>query len=95
MIVKERKIPIKILKLQALLRRLPANHPNRERMNEDLVKNLYGYRGEESLDYYLSYLNKDCYYILHDLRLQTKSKKYFQIDTFYVNNLILLITPTY
>ncbi|PWW26167.1 hypothetical protein DFO73_111105 [Cytobacillus oceanisediminis] len=50
MIVKERSTPIKITYLEALLRRLPYDHPKRSRIEEDLFKRRGGYRGEKALD---------------------------------------------
>lgn len=58
MIKKERKIPLSIQKIEALLRRLPDDHPMRDKMKEDLAKSWAGYRGEQSVDYYLSFLQK-------------------------------------
>lgn len=46
MIVKERKIPLSILKLQALLRRLPSPHPKVPVIMKELNKKEAGYRGE-------------------------------------------------
>ncbi|MFY4775123.1 hypothetical protein [Metabacillus sp. RGM 3146] len=69
MIIKPRNIPLHIQQLEALLRRLPESHPKRSFIQEDYLKNMAGYRGEQSVDYYFTYLDKDKYYILHDLRL--------------------------
>lgn len=86
MIVKEREVPLKILKLEALLRRLSLNHPSLPRIKEDLAKSYAGYRGEQSLDYYFELLPEQNYFILHDVRLSFKNDLYFQIDT-------LILTP--
>ncbi|MBD1380198.1 nuclease-related domain-containing protein [Metabacillus arenae] len=88
MIVKERRIPLKVQKLEALLRRLPMNHPKRKKVEEELSKNIAGYRGEESLNYHLSFLSKYKHNIFHDLRLQDNHNRFFQIDT-------LIVTPSY
>lgn len=80
-------MPIHIRKLEALLRRLPKNHVKRKEIEEQLARRMAGYRGEQSLDYYLSFLTKKNYIILHDLRLHD-GERHFQIDT-------LLITPHY
>ncbi|WP_170841010.1 nuclease-related domain-containing protein [Salibacterium halotolerans] len=86
LIKKERHVPWKIRKWEALLRRLPSAHPERTKLEEQLAMSRAGYRGETSMDYHLNFLpSHDCY-VLHDLRLQGERDTYFQIDT-------LLITP--
>ncbi len=86
MIIKLRKIPIRILMEEALLRRLPFDHKKRADIILNLKRTKAGYRGEQNLDYYLTYLPEKDYYIFHDLRLAIQDKKVFQIDT-------LLLTP--
>ncbi|MFD2705536.1 nuclease-related domain-containing protein [Salibacterium lacus] len=86
LIKKERQIPWKIRKWEALLRRLPAAHPERAKLEEQLAISRAGYRGEASIDYYLAFLPPGDCYILHDLRLPGERDTFFQIDT-------LLITP--
>lgn len=88
MLKKQRKIPLIILKLEALLRRLPSHHPWRAKIDEDLAKFKAGYRGEQALDYYLDTLPKNDFYIFHDIRLPYKKDKFFQLDT-------LIVTPWY
>ncbi|WP_164462255.1 nuclease-related domain-containing protein [Bacillus sp. FJAT-42376] len=90
MIRKERKIPIKVLKLEALLRRLSKAHLKYPLIKEDLAKIKAGYRGEQSLDYYLSFLSNDKYHILHDLRLLHKTH-HFQIDSLLLSPNFILI----
>ncbi|MCK6258497.1 NERD domain-containing protein [Fictibacillus sp. KIGAM418] len=87
MIVKTRNRPLYIQKLQALLRRLPKNHSKIPFIQETLAKHTAGYRGEHSIDYPLSFLSPQNYYIVHDLRLP-HNEYHFQIDT-------LLISPYY
>ncbi|MDM5340302.1 nuclease-related domain-containing protein [Fictibacillus enclensis] len=76
-----------VQKLEALLRRLPASHPRRQEIADQLVKRMAGYKGELSIDYHLRSLLKKGYLILHDLRL-ADSDYFFQIDT-------LVISPEY
>ncbi|WP_209121434.1 nuclease-related domain-containing protein [Alkalihalobacillus sp. BA299] len=87
MIKKNRKIPLKILKLKALLRRLAPNHPKRQYIEEELAKSIAGYNGEKAIDFHLSFLPHD-YLILHDLRILDSEQRYFQIDT-------LIISPAF
>ncbi|MFE8701854.1 nuclease-related domain-containing protein [Cytobacillus sp. FJAT-54145] len=89
LIIKERKIPIIIHQLQALLRRLPVNHPKRPMIEEDLAKRLAGYRGEQSLDYHLRFLDQDQYKIFHDLRLINQDA--FQIDVLLLSSYFVLL----
>ncbi|MBS4216873.1 NERD domain-containing protein [Bacillus sp. FJAT-49711] len=88
MIKKHREIPIKILILEALLRRLPLLHSKRGLLQEELSKCYAGYRGEQSMDYYLAQLPQRNFLIFQDLRLPLSENAYFQID-------ILLITPSF
>lgn len=81
LIIKERKKSIKLRKLEALYRRLPKSHPKFLKIEEELAKNKAGYFGEQSVDYYLSFLSEESYYIFHDLRLKDSKSRYFQIDT--------------
>lgn len=90
MIKKNRTIPVKILKLKALLRRLPRQHPKRRLAEEELAKSLAGYHGEKSIDYYLSFLPRE-YLILHDLRLLDSEKRYFQLDTLILSPKFFII----
>jgi hypothetical protein len=89
-IIKDRKIPLKVQKLEALLRRLPSAHPKRKEIEDDLAKSLAGYRGEQSLDYYFSFLPHKKYFIFHDLRLMNQTH-YFQLDTLILSSCFFLI----
>lgn len=51
MIVKERQ-------LEALFRRLPAHHPKRDMIVESLAKHKAGYKGEQAINYPLSFCRK-------------------------------------
>lgn len=90
MIVKKRGIPLILLKLQALLRRLPRHHPKIPILTEDLKKRRSGYKGECSLDYQISFLDEKDYFIFHDIRLQDETH-FFQIDTLLVSAKFILI----
>ncbi|HJV15807.1 MAG TPA: nuclease-related domain-containing protein [Bacillales bacterium] len=87
MIVKKRTIPLTILILEALLRRLPKNHSKRPLMIEELSRRRSGYLGEKSLDFYLRSLDSKNNLILHDLNLPDGNYN-CQIDT-------LLLTPKF
>ncbi|KLT16161.1 hypothetical protein AA980_19565 [Neobacillus vireti] len=87
MVIKERTIPLVILILQALCRRLPLNYPKYQQILEELGRRQAGYQGEVALDYYLRLLPIDKYLILHDLNLPDGDYN-CQIDT-------LLLTPEF
>ncbi|PGY10046.1 NERD nuclease [Bacillus sp. AFS031507] len=87
LIIKARTIPLVILILEALCRRLPLNYPKYQQILEELGRRHAGYKGEVSLDYYLRLLSIDKYLILHDLNLPDGDYN-CQIDT-------LLLTPEF
>ena len=70
MIVKKRNLPREIQKLEALSRRLPDKHPRYPHVLEQLAKLRAGYRGEQSLDYHISFLSEENFLILQNLRLR-------------------------
>ncbi|WP_285768317.1 nuclease-related domain-containing protein [Peribacillus sp. SI8-4] len=90
MIVKQRNVPLTILKLRALVRRLPPHHPKMSSILNDLKKREAGYKGECSLDFPLSFLDPKRHFIFHDLRLQDKTR-FFQLDTLIVTKKFGLI----
>ncbi|MGD6817816.1 nuclease-related domain-containing protein [Metabacillus sp. 84] len=87
MIAKPRKTPLYILKLQALLRRLPPNHPKFPQVAEDLAKRMAGFKGELAADYQLTLFGRKDWVMLADLRLPHGST-HFQLDT-------VLLTPAF
>ncbi|WP_409303133.1 NERD domain-containing protein [Peribacillus sp. SCS-155] len=89
MIAKQREIPIILAKLQALLRRLPSQHPKRQLIEKDMAKHKAGFKGEQSVDYHLKNISEKDYYILHNLRL-TVEEEIFQIDALFVSQAFAL-----
>ncbi|CAM3902928.1 nuclease-related domain-containing protein [Mesobacillus zeae] len=83
MIVKPRKVPLKIEILEALLRRLPFNHPKIPTIQTALTNRKAGYKGELESDYHLSLLPEKDYFILHDIRLP-HNDTFFQIDSLII-----------
>ncbi len=81
MIKKFRKVPLIILIMEALLRRIHPNHPSKAQIEEELRFRKAGYRGELSLDYHMSQLPQNEHFILHDLRLPLWNNTFFQIDS--------------
>ncbi|MBT2691265.1 NERD domain-containing protein [Bacillus sp. ISL-47] len=90
MIIKERKIPLFVLKLEALLRRLPPGHSKIPLIKEELSKRNAGFKGESSIDFPLDFIGGKNYYIFHDIRLPVQSR-FFQIDTLVLNTKFALI----
>lgn len=80
MIEKENEVPIIIRKLEALLRRLPIDHPTRSKVESEYAKCCAGFRGEESLVYHLKLLDMHEYHIFHKVRLPYSKEDYFQMD---------------
>lgn len=90
LVIKERKIPLVMLILEALCRRLPIDFPKYQQILEELGRRQAGYRGEVSLDYYLRLLTNDKYWILHDLNLPDGDYN-CQIDTLLLTSEFALI----
>ncbi|WML43794.1 NERD domain-containing protein [Neobacillus sp. PS3-40] len=90
MIAKKRTIPLKILILTALLRRLPKNHIKRPQILVELSRRIAGFKGEESFDFYLNSLDEKKYMIIHDLNLPD-GKYNCQIDTLLLSSNYALI----
>ncbi|MDQ0207031.1 nuclease-related domain-containing protein [Alkalicoccobacillus murimartini] len=88
MTVKERDMPMKMQQLLALERRMNG-FPRK--MKEDLLLYEAGYRGEQNLDYHLTFLEDDEFILLHDLRINNKRRHYFQIDTLVVTSRFFVI----
>lgn len=91
MIVKERTVPIRIQKLEALIRRLPKNHPKRLQLEKELKSRYAGFNGEKALDFYLNKLPEREFFILHGLRLRGSGEYYFQIDTLILTSRLALV----
>lgn len=94
MFIKPIKPPLSIQVLEALVRRLSPMHPRIDDIKEELRITKAGYRGEQSLDYFLGALSSKKYTIFHDLRLPftpNTEPYYFQIDILLVCSTHLLI----
>ncbi|TDQ36127.1 nuclease-related domain-containing protein [Aureibacillus halotolerans] len=78
--------PLPLRQLNTLLSRLPKNASWRKLIEEDLAKRKAGLTGENSLDYYLPFLDQNDF-IFQDLRLPTGST-FVQMD-------LLILTPAF
>ncbi|EDL64398.1 nuclease-related domain-containing protein [Bacillus sp. SG-1] len=90
MIIKLREIPLIILQLEALDGRLPVNHEKKELVARHLLNRWTGFRGEQSVDYALSFLGEDELYIFQGIRL-FDGQHYFQIDNLLISKKFVLI----
>ncbi|WP_157182468.1 nuclease-related domain-containing protein [Bacillus sp. m3-13] len=88
MIKKKREKSHKLMTHEAGMRRVPKNHPKYPILEQEYDKLSYGHKGEEALDYFLTFLPNDNYLILNSLRLEDPKGRYFQIDS-------LLLAPTH
>ena len=88
--VNERQIPLTLLKLDAILGRLPKDYSKIPLIKENLSKMKAGYNGEKAIDYQLGYLPQKDYYIFYDVRLEVNGR-YFQMDTLILTKYFILI----
>ncbi|WP_404405301.1 nuclease-related domain-containing protein [Jeotgalibacillus malaysiensis] len=89
MIIKKREMPQYIKTLQCIARRMPDFHPKKQVVEEELYKQMAGYKGEKSSDYYISYLDP-APLVLYNIRLNNGDFN-FQIDTMLIFNKAIFI----
>ncbi|MBE4907367.1 NERD domain-containing protein [Bacillus luteolus] len=90
MIIKPCVKSIHLEKLEALVRRVDQNHPSRSQIEADYAKRLSGFRGEQSLEYHLSFLPDEEFYLLYNLRL-SENNRFFQIDTLLIYPSVIIV----
>lgn len=90
MVIKIRSIPLKILILRALLRRLRKNHPLRRQISEELSRREAGFLAEESLDLEIDRFFNENNMIFHDLNL-SDGGIFYQIDNLLISSKLILI----
>lgn len=74
---------------EAIIRRLPANHPRKAEFENKLSRKKAGYKGEKELDYHISQINHSSFTILHDIRIPYNDT-HFQIDTLFISNSLMI-----
>jgi ribosomal protein S27AE len=84
------EMPMKMLKLEALSRRLSSNHPKQERIKNDFRKIRTGFNGERSIGKELKNLPKE-FRVFHDLRLDHDGSRYFQMDFLIITRYYCII----
>jgi hypothetical protein len=87
---KEHQPPKLLLQLDALLKRILLQHLKIPEIESTYNRILAGFKGEVSLDYYLSSLPEKEFIILHDIRLKIGSY-FFQIDTLILHSSFILV----
>lgn len=81
MLYKKRSRPLSLLGLESLIVRLPINHYQYSRIEEDLRKIKAGYAGELNFDKHINEFRPDYpIAVLHDICLQ-QNGVYFQMDS--------------
>ncbi|NLP51345.1 nuclease-related domain-containing protein [Bacillus sp. RO1] len=81
MIKKQREKSHRLLTHEAAMRRVPKNHPKYSLIEKEHGRLFYGHKGEDAMDYFLTYLPDDKYFILNSLRLEDPKGRFFQMDT--------------
>jgi hypothetical protein len=82
---KECLLPLRLQKYEALIPRIPENHPIRPTVLAEYKNWMAGYHGEKSLEFHLSMLPESDYLIFHNIRLKL-GKYFFQIDFLLLNS---------
>ncbi|WP_026691534.1 nuclease-related domain-containing protein [Alteribacter aurantiacus] len=91
MIRKPRKPSLELLTLRALAPRFPQQYPTYKYFEKDLGRAESGYKGEQSIDYYLNVAARSNHNLIyHHLRLLTPESA-FQIDTLTLTPKFILI----
>ncbi|WP_277679457.1 nuclease-related domain-containing protein [Gracilibacillus dipsosauri] len=87
MYIKEISKPKLLIELEVIHSRLPGTHNHYAMIERDYINRLSGFKGEQSLDYYFSFLPEKDFLIFHSIRLKGATH-YFQMD-------FLLLTQKY
>lgn len=83
-------IPFHIQQYEACLRRLFPSHRAKEAIENRYQKSMAGFRGEQSIAYFLDYLPNEEFLFFHNLRLPD-SIHFFQIDWLIMSSRFFLI----
>lgn len=82
MIIRQRKKPLSLQKLDALISRLPESHPKLPMLRKRAAIEQKGFNGERKLDYHLETLSDD-YSVLNDVCFSLYGKR-TQIDSLII-----------
>src|SRR5690625_728302 len=89
MIIRQRKKPLSLQKLDALISRLPENHPKLPMLRKQAAIEQKGFNGERKLDYHLETLSDD-YSVLNNVCFSLYGKK-TQIDSLIITEQAIFI----
>ena len=89
MIAKKRSMPKEVRVYEAIVRRLPINHPRKAEFENKLSRKRAGFKGEKELDYHISQIDHSQLTILHDLRIPFNDT-HFQIDSLLISNSLII-----
>ncbi|WP_269409846.1 nuclease-related domain-containing protein [Lentibacillus daqui] len=84
------KVPILLLQTEALSKRLPPQHRLHSIVQQQAKMLRTGHKGEEALEFPLSFLPDNQYHIFHNLRIYD-GLGYFQIDKLLLTKKFMLI----
>lgn len=90
-ILKDLEVPYRMKQNEVLLRRLPKDHEKRKEIEDDQAKRKAGYKGEQNLSYYLTFLPEE-YDVIRDIRLVNEHGHGFQMDTLILSPRFILIS---
>ena len=88
----ERKPPLRLLQEEALAGRISKTHPLLPKILNSIGARKGGYRGEQDIDYHLTFLPQNKYTILRGLRLIDQFP--FQIDTVLLSTQLIFAIET-
>ncbi len=88
----ERKLPLRLQQEEALARRIHKAHPLLPKILKSIGARKAGYRGEQNIDYHLTFLPQNKYTILRDLQLTDQYP--FQMDTVLLSPQLIFVIET-
>lgn len=86
----KREYSLRLQKEEALLRELPPHHKKRKKIEQNIRKGRAGFRGEKEVDYHLSFLAEEDYFIFQNLTLSHEGHT-FQMDHLVLSRWFALI----
>src|SRR5690625_70138 len=89
-IIKERDKQNEMMRLDAIYRRTPVHHPEKENMLIDIKIKQSEVNGERQVDYPLGFLDEQKYLVLHNVSLPDDNG-FFQMDTLLLADCLYLV----
>ncbi|TMW70397.1 nuclease-related domain-containing protein [Alteribacter natronophilus] len=91
LIRKPRTRPLEILAYEALIRRLPDNHPRKPDLLSAFRSRLSGHNGERNTEHYINSADVIPFHVYHNLRFEHSPNEYVQIDTLLLARQLAII----